>query len=166
MKDKILYSQVTKLAFDINEKYYNGKHFVWCSDKPSYGSMQSGNSDPIERSNRIMTAICSQDAHEWLIEENKKGIKKGALYNRKKGIITKKTEQIIITRVNDASFEDFAPLIYVIPYDNVKDVIEVVPDDQKGSEESVEYRLYDLTTDQFDIINIGDAANLRRLVKR
>lgn len=166
MKDKILYSQGTKLSYTINEKYYNGEHYVWCSDKPYYGSDQPGNSDPVERSNRIITAIVSQDRHEQLIELNKEGIRKGALAKKKSRVITKRQQEEIAALIELSSLEDFTPIIYVIPFEKVKDDLIPVPADKKGSKYAVEYIIENLKNDSFEIINIGDACNLRRLMKK
>lgn len=33
MKNYVLYSQGTRLSYEINKKYYNDVHFVWCCEK-------------------------------------------------------------------------------------------------------------------------------------
>lgn len=165
MTNKILYSQVTKIAYEIDEKYYNGKHFVWCTDKPEYGPSQPPTSDPTERCQRFLSAIYSDDSHEPFIEENKKGIKLGAFLMRKKGTITRKEEKEIISQVSGAKLEEFSPLILVIDYSSVAGRLINVCASAKASSKSVEYQINDLDDSEFEIIDMSKAVNLHKLMK-
>lgn len=166
MKDTILYSQATEISYKINQKYYNDVHYVWCAEEPLGDYLQAGTSDPIERCNRILTAIYSGDCHEHLIDENKKGIRLGALVKKKAGIITKEQEEEIIALLRSAELSDFSPVLYIIPFDRVKDILEVAPDSEKASLTSVEYIIRNLKRCQFDIIHFNDAINLKRLLPK
>lgn len=165
MKDTILYSQATEISYKINQKYYNDTHYVWCAEEPLSGYLQAGTSDPMERCNRILTAIYSGDCHEHLIEENKKGIRLGALLKKKEGIITEEQEEEIIALLRSAELSDFSPVLYIIPFELVKDNLEIAPDSQKASSTSVEYIIRNLKHYQFDVIHFDDAINLKRILR-
>lgn len=50
MKNYVLYSQGTRLSYEINKKYYNDVHFVWCCEKIFFkGTKQPETSNPLKR---------------------------------------------------------------------------------------------------------------------
>lgn len=69
------------------------------------------------------------------------------------GKITSQALTAIENRVDNASFFDFFPVIYVIPYEKVKNLIED-PKDKKANLNSNEFLIRELKSDCFDIIDI------------
>lgn len=165
MKEKMLYSQVTKIAYEIEQDYYGGIHYVWCCDMPTYGPSQPPTSDPIERCQRIISAIYSNDRHEALIEENKKSIRNGALYKCRDKVISNAQRKEITVKIKGAKIRDFSPLLLIIDYEKVRTRLIPVDPSDKASDISEEYKIIDLRNDEFDIVDFEKAINLDKLMK-
>ena len=165
MENRMLYSQITKISYDIANKYYK-EFYVWCCEKPNYGPEQPASSNPILRCRQIMSDIITDDNHSSMIEENKNGIIKGASFKKKDGIITKSDEKDIMSKVRCAENKEFCPYLCVIPYDIVKDRLEAVEPQRKANSESNEYIIYDLKRDEFDLIEIDECADLNTILRR
>lgn len=154
MKNYVLYSQGTRLSYEINKKYYNDVHFVWCCEKIFFnGTKQPETSNPLKRAQKLIAEIITNDSHGIYIENNIKGIKAGAAIMKIEGKITSQALTAIENRVDNASFFDFFPVIYVIPYEKVKNIIED-PKDKKANLNSNEFLICELKSDCFDIIDI------------
>ena len=160
MKNEILYAQVTGLAYRINKSYYNNIHYVWCCDRPSYGIEQPISSNPIERSSLLIKSILSSDSHSDMIKDNRDKIKLGASEKRKQGVISELQEREIIKYVNEARLEEFYPILYIIPYNRVKDQLKEVAEGDKASKESTEYLITDLSGVCFDIVKLKNVLPL------
>ena len=154
MKNYVLYSQGTRLSYEINKKYYNDVHFVWCCEKIFFkGTKQPETSNPLKRAQKLIAEIITNDSHGIYIENNIKEIKAGAAIMKIEGKITSQALTAIENRVDNASFFDFFPVIYVIPYEKVKNIIED-PKDKKANLNSNEFLICELKSDCFDIIDI------------
>lgn len=156
----IFYSTNSYLAYLINENFYNGIHFVWCS--PVFDSSALAKYDirrnipPSSNPYRIYTSlkedVMNHDLHSTKIDSNKKGIKAGASIMLNKGLINEHEFAMIIKMVDSSNLNDYRPVLYLIPKSLVNGKLEMVDVDEKANPLSVEYRIIDLTRKEFEII--------------
>lgn len=154
-KEVLLYSINTVLAFRIQCTYYDNIHFVWCTDKYDHGTRQPASSNPLSIAQSFIQDVYSKDKHSAIIRQNREGLKRGAMFKRKNGVIDEETESEIIALVNAAEFDQFLPLLYVIPYSGVSSLCECVPRREKASYNSIEYRIQNLPRSAFDLLDLG-----------
>ncbi len=154
----ILYSTNTWLSYIIAERYYVSEHYVWCtpyfdaSSLPAYNSTTPPTSTPSEIYYTLLEEVRRGDRHSIKIQENKIGILQGATYKKEAGIITEQQEKDIATIVDIAETRDFKPLLYIIPYGHVADILKEVPVEDRAHPLSVEYVIECLPRNCFDII--------------
>ncbi len=156
----IFYSTNSYLAYQINENFYNGIHFVWCS--PVFDSSALAkfdirknippSSNPYKIYLSLKEDVENNDLHSSKIDSNKKGIKAGASIMLNKGLISEHEFAMIIRTVDTSSLKDYRPVLYLIPKTLVNQKLEVVDVDEKANPLSVEYRILDLTREEFEII--------------
>jgi len=104
---------------------------------------------------RLFEDIQRNDFHSYMIENNRKGIMKGASIKLANKIIDKKEYDEIETIVKKASLTEFLPQLSIIPLDPVKSRLIRVDPSLKAHPLSVEYILEDLNKDEFDLINFS-----------
>jgi hypothetical protein len=154
----VLYSTVTKLAFNIARRYYNDVHYVWCS--PVFDGSQVSDleltvpptSSPYEIYAALKQEVARGERHSQKIQENRAGILRGATAKRQKGIISEEQEQEIVAIVEEAEGIHYQPLILVIPFAGVKSLMTPVPIRQRASVLSMESTILELPRSQFDVI--------------
>ena len=156
----ILYSTGTRLAFNINERFYGGVHWVWCSPyfAPFGGPLYTNppSSSPSEIYRDLRRATESGDLHNAKIKDNKAGILKGAVAKRQAGVIDAQQFSDINSILSAAIVQDFNPVLYVIPFDRVGNLATLVPVEQLAHPLSVEYIIETLPNGNFDIIQFPD----------
>jgi len=152
----VLYSTNTYLSYWIAKHYYKNMHYVWCSPyfdltgKLEYTNPPSSSPKALYRT--YADAVTSGDKHCAKINENKVGIINGISYKRKTGIITDKEQDELLEIVNRAEITHFSPLLYIIPYATVADIVKPVALHQRANILSVEYIIEELPGDYFDIV--------------
>jgi hypothetical protein len=117
----ILYSTNTWLAFNIAERHYRGRHYIWCtpffngcSDKGEAGFVPP-TSCPWEIYRSLYGEWRAGDRHSMKIAQNQDGILRGVQANRSSGVISERREREIASIVERADIRDFEPLVYVVP---------------------------------------------------
>lgn len=160
IKHPILYSAMTTLAYNINKKYYNDVHYLWCT--PYFGSDYQSphftvppSSSPIEIYNTYKKEIDGADLHNTKIKLNRKGIRKGADTMLRLGKITQEAHDEIITISKKATNEQFRPLLCVISRVEAIPYYQKVDVNDRANPLSHEYILSNLPHNVFDIIKIG-----------
>ena len=154
-----MYSTNTWLANKISEKFYSDLHYVWCTpffDGDNVASNQftvPPSSTPLDISQRLSDDIRRRDNHSSKIIQNKNGIKKGAEFKFKHGIITEDEKNAIIQIVDKSMLLDFKPLIYIIPYEKVNHQLESVKIADRAHPLSEEFIIRELKREDFDIIS-------------
>lgn len=156
----ILYSTNTWLAFQIADRYYKGKHYVWCSpyfnghsDKGAAGFV-APTSNPWEIYRSLHKEWKAGDRHSAKIEFNRGGIIRGAKFKRSTGVISESQEADIVSIVEDAEVRDFEPLVYVMPYGRVAKFSKEVPVKDRAHPLSQEYVIESLPRSLFDILRL------------
>ena len=156
----ILYSTNTRLAYLISKRYYGNLHYVWCT--PYFDSQSISAHDytvpptasPSEIYHSLYQEVIRDDRHSAEIRENKDGLRKGVIAKREAGIITEGQRQEIETILNRTGIQDFKPLLYVIPFNLVADLVDEVPVDERAHPLSVEYIIRELPRHLFDVITL------------
>lgn len=158
-KKLLLYSTNTLLANSISELFYDDTFYVWCTpffDGSNIGTFTKTlppSSTPEMIGKRLLEDIQRNDFHSYLIENNKKGILKGANIKLSKKLITKIEFEEIKTILDKASLTEFMPQLSIIPIDAVRPRLKRVNPASKAHPLSVEYIIEDLKMDEFDLIN-------------
>lgn len=145
------------MAYEINEKYYNGVHYVWCCPF-FFKAGHPVSSTPRMIYNSLIDDIKSRDKHSAKIRENIAGILTGAGIKLKAGIISPKQYDDIERRLRD-DWErvDFMPLIYVIPSRAKVDALIVeVPEGERAHPDSEEFKIEALERRYFDVISLHE----------
>ncbi len=160
MNNLLFYSTNTYLAWYINEEFYNGRHFVWCS--PVFNSQMlskydlhfniPSSSNPYSIYRNLKSDIEQNDSHSYKIKEIKNGIRFGAANMLKKGLITNHEFGIIDELIETSTLNDFRPLLYIIPSDKVDSQIEIVKIKERANKFGCEFRIIDLNKCDFEII--------------
>ena len=160
----ILYSVNSRLAYNINKRYYH-KHFVWCAIKFDTNDLEATErnnpetSNPIEFYKRYKTDINGilNDNHfkSSFLEERINGILTGLEEN--KSLIGDDNynaldNEIKKQRKNGQIWKELEPLVYIIPYKLVKHKVEPVPPSKTARLLSDEYLIKDLKDEEFDVI--------------
>lgn len=156
----LLYSTNTRLAYLISKRYYGDLHYVWCT--PYFDSKSLAphdytippTSSPGEIYHNLYEEVIRGDRHSSKIEDNKRGILEGANAKRKAGVINEQQEQEIAQIVEQAMILDFKPLLYIIPFNLVTNLVEEVPVNKRAHPLSVEYLIKELPRHLFDIITL------------
>jgi hypothetical protein len=154
----ILYSTNTWLAYNVAERYFGQRHYVWCTpffDSIGYSNMDytiAPTSCPKEIYLGLHKEVSGGDRHSTKIEENKLGIMKGAALKKDAGIISEEQEAEIASIIATAERRDFRPLLYIIPYQKVSRIKRDVPVNDKAHPLSVEYVIESLPRNHFDVI--------------
>jgi hypothetical protein len=76
------------------------------------------------------------------------------MVKRTSGVITENELSEIAAIVDAADVGDFAPLLYVIPYQSVRDLVKEVPVGNRAHPLSEEFVIEALPGDLFDVIRL------------
>jgi hypothetical protein len=158
MAELVLYSCYTWLAHQINETYYGGNHYVWCtpffnpSSKFCAANAVPPTSSPFAIYKTLDEEVKQGDRHSAKVAQNKLGIQKGAEMALKTGIIGGGQRDDIVSITDAAALNDFRPLLLVIPYPLVSSQIKQVAIKDRAHPLSQEYIIANLKRDQFDIL--------------
>jgi hypothetical protein len=156
----VYYSTNTLLAYNISQKYYRQKHFVWCTPhfEPWTGADEytvPDSSSPKQIFKDLYKAVCSMDKHNLNIRSNRLGLRRGVAAKRETGMINDEQAKEILAEIKQAESGFFRPFLYVIPYLLVKDMIIELPPRERANPLSVEYKILELPRDCFDRIEYG-----------
>jgi hypothetical protein len=161
MPPPLLYSTNVFLKLLIQERFRDNIHYSWCSEsfdssslpKYSFSSQVAPSSNPADIYRELKNAVHKKDQHCYKINEQKVSLKNLALTWEASSEISTNDKEEIVYRVDNASFDDWRPLIYIIPRALVETRIQLVPPDRRASF-GPEYIITDLKRDEFDIIEL------------
>jgi hypothetical protein len=155
----LLYSTSTWLAYSVAEQYYGGIHFAWCS--PVYDGRSAGvhvnippSASPAALYRAMLEDTRQGDRHSGAIDRNRKGIYRGALARWEQGLIGDAEVAEINSSLERAECRDFRPLLYIIPYEQVRESVTRVPVSERAHPMSIEYRVELLPRASFDMIEL------------
>jgi hypothetical protein len=163
LREPILYATVTLLAFNINERYYNGLHYMWCTPcfdvdikSPLYGVPPT--SSPFQIYKTLANEVVSGDLHSEKINANRVGIQRGALKKLEQKIISEESAKRIQDIAQLASINLFRPFLCVISTERARGFCTEVNVSAMASPLSQEFIVDNLPRSAFDIISIGSPA--------
>jgi hypothetical protein len=155
----LLYSTNTSLAYNLNQHYYHGKHWVWCNRHfDRFAAKMAGyaappSSIPLDIYKAYSEDIRRGDFHSAYIKQNRIGLLRGAKLKLKAGVIDQAQYGDIQAIIRKAQLSDFSPLIYVIPFAMVKKSAILVAPAKAANPFSCEYQIASLVRSDFDIIS-------------
>jgi len=155
----ILYSTITQLAYNVGEKYYKSRHYIWCAPSRSrdiHAMTNPPSSNPISIYWELKHDISNGDDHSAKIGNNRVGLIRGAIAQEALGKITRPIRQEIEEVVTRAPLMDFKPLFLVIPFSRVKKLIEPAPVSSRARATSNEYLIKALPGNRCDIIELKE----------
>ena len=146
----------------INERYYEGKHYVWCSEvfdaRIHYQLSRYGNipptSNPYEIYHNLYEEVRRGDRHSAKIEANRAGILRGAKTKFEAGAIDRRQYNEIREVVKSVEISDFRPILYVIPYSNVAADVREATVEERAHPLSLELIIESLDRQHFDPIEV------------
>lgn len=154
----VLYSANTLLAYRINEHFYGQCHFVWCS--PFFSSSSASidvqmppSSTPCDICRTYLNDIARRDWHSASLQDHRDGLKEGMNSKLANGVITEEQYQELDEIVSKAPLDDFRPLLYIIPFAGVQELVETVPPLRKAHPFSREYVIRHLPRSRFDVLD-------------
>ncbi|HKV91674.1 MAG TPA: response regulator [Candidatus Angelobacter sp.] len=154
----LLYSANTWLAYNIAQRFFGGRHYVWCTPdfdaeaKPGYTATVPPSSSPKEIYRTLREAVRFNDRHNDKIKANIAGILRGAELWRKAGDITIDQYEEIKATIDRAQIAEFRPLLYVIRRDLVEHMLVQVPVDQKAATLAPEFIIERLPSFLFEVL--------------
>lgn len=157
----ILYSTNTFLKLLINEKYLGDIHYVWCSDcfdsskTGAYGvaAIAAPSSDPSRIYKQLQADVQKSDRHSAKINEQKLSFAKLAADWKADGRLSASDAEEIVYMADNADFQLWRPLLYVIPREKVITRLQDVPIARCASL-GREFIIPDLKRDEFDIVEV------------
>jgi hypothetical protein len=157
----LLYSTNVYLKLLIQEKYFNDEHYIWCSEhfdskatpKYSASSHVPPSSNPAAIYQELLNDVNGKDKHSAKINEQKASFTARATQSFTDRLITKSEMEEIIYMVDDAPFEYWRPLVYVIPAEPVVGRLTLVPI-QKRAGFGDEFIISKLDRNEFDILEL------------
>ena len=155
----ILYSTTTQLAYHVAQKYYAGLHYAWCAPAKSpdaYDLANPPSSDPIELYWRYKRDIERGDDHSDLIARQRRGIARGASMKADAGVISPAERAHIEGMAHRAPLRDFRPLMFVMPYDRVRDLVQPADLTERARASSNEFIIEALPREFFDVVQLEE----------
>jgi hypothetical protein len=158
-KPLVLYSTNSKLAYRINEAYYHGIHYVWCSQFFHHGAALQldvnmvPSSTPASIFLEYRAGVLTGDSHNAKILGNRKGLLKGTKNKLENNIINQTTHDEIVEIIQKSTLTDFQPVVYVIPYTSkLAKLIGPLAISEKAHPFSPEILMPHLPRSHFDVI--------------
>jgi hypothetical protein len=154
----ILYSTNTQLAFKINEDYYHQAHYVWCNPYFHADSALKLTTDmppsstPRDIFREFQQGIERKDLHSSSLRRNREGLVTGITAKLKAGIITQDQYKELQDMVAAATPEYFRPLLYVIPFQGVANLVKPVAPVDRAALLSREFVIEKLPRSLFDVL--------------
>jgi hypothetical protein len=98
--------------------------------------------------------ISGHDRHSAKIDQNKTGLQKGVVSKRATGVITDAEAADINAMIDAAELRDFRPLLYVMSYASVANLLKPVNISQRASLYHEEYIIEQLPRPLFEIVEL------------
>ena len=156
----LLYSTNSWLAYTISQTYFNEAHYVWCNRYPNSNWLPLG-MEPMPPSSSpgaiylaLHADIRAHDRHSAKIEQNRNGLRNGVQSKRAAGVITEAQVAEINAIIDAAELREFRPLLYVIPYSPVVNLLKPVAISERASLYHEEYLIEQLPRFLFEVVEL------------
>lgn len=161
MSSPLLYSTNVFLKLHIQERFRGDVHYVWCSesfDGAKHGaysgaSLVAPSSNPADIYRQLKQDIERADRHSAKISAQRASLAALAVDWEKAGEISADERDEIVYMAKNATFNEWRPLIYVIPRDPLKARLKLVAPEKRAGL-GIEYIISDLRRHEFDVIEI------------
>lgn len=161
MPGPVIYSTNVYLKYLIQQTYRGDIHHLWCSEyfdstkQPGYSmaARVGRSSNPVDIYKQWAEVVKTQDAHDRELIAKKDSLIGLATGWQLAGEITPQVRDEIIFLVQNAGWNYWRPLIYVIPRAAVEPRLQVVNITQRAGF-GVEYIISDLKGSEFDVIEV------------
>ncbi len=154
----VLYSTTTRLAYVIASRFYGHFHYAWCAPQPAPDRFEFPNppsSDPLTIYRNYERDIAGGDEHSAQITGNRRGLIVGASERLRQGMMTPEEYARIRGIVDQARLAEFKPLLLVIAYALVADLVKPAPPEQRARATSEEYNVENLPGELFDVLDLS-----------
>ena len=156
----LLYSVNAFLAWAINERYYDGRHYIWCGEVFDARALGPYSSTPPSSTPRdiyadLLKAAQGGDRGSQKVAAVKVGIINGARTKLSGGEISQEVFEEINLVVDQSELMDCRPLLYVILRDRVEDRLKDVEVSQRAHPLSVEYIAENVHSSEFDVLEFS-----------
>lgn len=157
-----LYSTNTSLAYRIAKGYFGDFHYVWCSpffddsNVPRQDICLPSSSTPREIGRALLREINSGDRHSSKIEKNRKSLIYAAEVKLNDGVIDDSDYLEIKEIVETSELNEFRPLLFIISYSLVKELLKKAPVGMRANPLSEEYIIEKLPRSYFDFIPFSE----------
>ena len=156
----VLYSVNSYIKFRFNEQYAGGVHWVWCSEafdarkSSSYSSTASlaPSSNPADIYRALKADVSRRDKHSALIKEKRESLINLVVRWHRNKVIDESQQVDALATIDLADFEEFRPLLYVIPRAPLGSRLITVSASERAAALGSEYQIHDLRKDEFDVI--------------
>lgn len=156
---QLLYSTNPWLKFWIYERFRARRHYVWCStwfdgrkvSTTSAGRLAPPSSNPADIYRRLRADVEEEDRGSLKIAQQKTALLNRAAVWATAGEVTQDQAEEIAFSVNNSTFKDWRPQLYVIPYVPVQGRVILVPPARRAGL-AEEYIIEDLHGDEFDVV--------------
>jgi hypothetical protein len=157
----LLYSTNVYLKLLIQEKYFDNKHYIWCSEhfdskatpKYSASSHVPPSSNPAAIYKELLRDVNGKDKHSSKINAQKTSFIARATQSFTDNLITKSDMEEIIYIVDTSPFDYWRPLLYVIPAKPVVGRLNLVPIQNRAGFGD-EFIIAKLDRNEFDILEL------------
>ena len=161
-----LFSVGTKCAYDIDNDFYNGRHFMWLALNFDNLGPQAESSNPLTKAENFIKEVASEDGDCDSILQNIAGILKGVKANYLAKTITEDQKETILNRLADIASTEFLPYLYVVDTKKVASRIIEVPPEAAAKRTMSEYIIQDLLDGEFELVDLGAVALAASRIKR
>lgn len=165
-KHPFLFSVGTRCAYNIDNDFYKGKHFMWLALSFDDLDHQAESSNPLTKAENFIKEVVSEDGDCDSIYQNIAGIVKGVKAKHSANDITDEERNTIFNRLADITTADFLPYLYIVDTRKVASRIIEVPPDQAARRTMSEYKIFDLVEGEFELVDLGAAVNAAKRVRR
>ena len=98
-------------------------------------------SQALYRYHCLHTEVKGGDLHSPWISEQRTGLKYGADFKYSAGVIDEKQRDEILYALDYSPITEFKPLIYIMPYSDVQDLLKQAPLDKQARPTSLYYSI-------------------------
>jgi hypothetical protein len=153
----ILYAVSTWLSYVVAQEYFGGYHHVRCSpnySSPDFAGAPSASPGAIYA--KLAEAVNNGDRHAMTIRLFSENLRKEARDRVTAGELDEKQYKVIDDIIRVAETKDFKPLLYVIPFAGIENIVAETPIQERAHPLSREYVIARLPRHLFDIVDFMD----------
>ena len=148
----LYYSTSTRLSYRITKRYFGGHFYVYCTE----------DYDPEVTNPHLSSLAALYQYYRAVAEGDDRGsdkvfalrskLKEAGLHRRDNGEIAQASYDALAWEADNSHSRDFAPILYLIRRDAVRDRLQEVTVDKRANPDSIEYIIDGLREEEFELI--------------